>query len=232
MRQTLDLGATGEINLEGTTWWKRDGSDHFVVREVLISPEDFSIHTMDGRILSADVLDKYIQSDTPPAQKPAQPKIDLTGLDETGDTSFVVNDEQKQSKNLGTLKHSHPGVNFAPDNRHYGVPKDVINEPLNGPEMDPVAHAMIDRVLGQTNMDELIYVGVNTIDKVESGIVILANTLNVKRSELKTYLLNRIGKRIKDLVENALDEFFNAINIEPETTSPEPKPETGKDDVD
>ena len=57
----MDLGPDSP-QLEGTTWWRRDGKDHFTIRDVLMGPEGFSIRTTDGRMLNGDVMDTYIQS--------------------------------------------------------------------------------------------------------------------------------------------------------------------------
>ena len=224
---TMDLGMSGETGLENTTWWKPDGSDHFTVRDMLMSPEGFSVRTTDGRLLPADVMEQYIQSDTPiTGQERMQhtPKIDpkqLEGIDKTAIVTDEVKDDKKQ---FGSLKYSHPGAKFQQPAHPQMVRKndDPLNTPLGEPmvteELDAVSYGMIDRVLGNTNLDELVAVNINPIEKVDNGVVTLVNTLNIKRSELKTYMVDRIAEQFESMVNTALSVYFDSLLGEEEST--------------
>lgn len=225
-KDSLEMGIDGGTGLEGTKWWSRDGSDHFVVREVLISPEGFSIRTDDGRLLSGDVMETYIQSDTPVGDMNRRPeaRIDPRQL-EGMDAAAIVDDGKKPAKGgkFGSLKYSHPGAVFQEpkqNNRMVRKEPDPLNDPLNNPlieeqeqmeELDEVSFGMIDRVLGKVDMNELTSIVINPIDKVDSGIVVLVNTLNINRKELRTYMANRIGEKFQEMLNESLDQYFNGL---------------------
>lgn len=217
-KDTMELGMGGETGLENTTWWKPDGSDHFTVREILMSPEGFSVRTTDGRLLSADVMEKYIQSDTPITghEREQQTQINPRQL-EGIDTAAIVTDDN--SKSFGSLKYSHPGAKFEQPSRQGMVRKEM--DPLNDPlvqqgteapaELDAVSYGMIDRVLGKADFDELVAVTVNPIEKIDQGVVTLVNTLNITRPELKTYMVGRLAEKIESMVNAAFSVYFDNL---------------------
>lgn len=227
-RNNMDLGIDGGTGMEGTTWWKRDGSDHFKVREVLITDTGFEVRTEDGRMISADTLEQYIQSEVPitgnEGQQPHTPRINpsqLEGIDPTA----IVHDEQGQgSKNFGSLKFSHPGAKFQqpPTQRMMKKEPDPLNDPIGDPgeptvgmpageELDAVSYGMIDRVLGDVDMKDLAVIQINPIEKVNEGVIVLANTLNIKRNELRSYMANRIAEKFQDMLDASLTAYFNSI---------------------
>ena len=225
---TMDLGMGGETGLENTTWWKPDGSDHFTVREMLMSPEGFSVRTTDGRLLPADVMEQYIQSDIPITgheREQQVPRINPKQL-EGIDKSAIVADDIEKPKNFGSLKYSHPGAKFQQPTNQRMVKKeaDPLNDPLvpeNTPteqtELDAVSYGMIDRVLGKSNLEELMTVYVNPVEKIDAGVVTLVNTLNIKRSEIKTYMVNRLVEKIGSMVNMAFAVYFDSLLGEEET---------------
>ena len=213
-----DMMLEGEQQLEGTKWWSRDGNDHFIIREVLMSPEGFSVRTTDGRLLSADILEKYIQSDKPitdmmHTNKNQQP-IDISGLDEVDSTSIHT-----ETQSFGSLKFSHPGASFKQSSRQQMVRKepDPINDPLptNKPteteELDAVSYGMIDRVLGKANFEELVTVNINPIEKMYEGVITLVNTLNIERSELKSYMAGRLAEKFESMINMAVDVYLDNL---------------------
>lgn len=219
---TMDLGMGGETGLENTTWWKPDGTDHFTVRELLMSPEGFSVRTTDGRLLSADVMEQYIQSDTPitghehDQQAPQINPRQLEGIDKAA----IVTDEIEKPKSFGSLKYSHPGAKFQQPARQGMVRKeaDPLNDPLDAQremetpeELDAVSYGMIDRVLGKANFEDLVAVTVNPIEKIDEGVVTLVNTLNIKRSELKTYMIGRLVEKFESMVNAAFSVYFDNL---------------------
>ena len=227
---TMDLGVDGGTGMEGTTWWKRDGSDHFKVREVLMTDTGFSIRTEDGRLIPGDNLETYIQSDVPITGREGMqpvPTIDPSQLEGIDPTAIVHDEPETKPKDFGSLRYSHPGAKFKPDNRARMSRKepDPINDPLDanpdqyntggpqgvhGPQgMDGISCSIIDRVLGNVPMDTMISMIINPIDKVDNGVVILTDTLNIKRSELKEYMVHRIVEKFDDIVNQALDFYFN-----------------------
>lgn len=233
---TMDIGIDGGTGMEGTTWWKKDGSDHFKIREVLMTDTGFSVRTEDGRLINADNLEQYIQSDTPITGREQQyvPQIDpsqIEGLDSTA----IVHDDSNP-KPFGSLKYSHPEAKFKQDNRPRMIrhEPDPINDPLDAqPEqyeepgsqgMNGISCSIIDRVLGKFPMDKLATVNINPIDKVDECFVVLTNTLNIRRYEIKEYLTNRLVDKIMDMINEALDFHFNSLGI----PSDEPAPDSEK----
>lgn len=219
---TMDLGMGGETGLENTTWWKPDGTDHFTVRELLMSPEGFSVRTTDGRLLSADVMEHYIQSDTPITgheREQQAPQINPSQL-EGIDKSAIVNDEIDNPKNFGSLKYSHPGTKFQQPSRQGMVRKDVdpLNDPLDAQpgmveveELDAVSYGMIDRVLGKVDFNDIVAINVNDIEKVNNGVATLVNTLNIKRSELKAYMIGRLAEKFESMVDVAFTAYLDNL---------------------
>lgn len=218
-KDTMELGMGGETGLENTTWWKPDGSDHFTIREILMSPEGFSVRTTDGRLLSADVMEKYIQSDAPITghEREQQTQINPRQL-EGIDTAAIVTDDN--SKSFGSLKYSHPGAKFQQPSRQGMVKKeiDALNDPLDQQqgmeapaELDAVSYGMIDRVLGKANFDELVAVTINPIEKIDQGVVTLVDTLNITRDELKTYMVGRVAEKIESMVNTAFSVYFDDL---------------------
>jgi len=97
---------------------------------------------------------------------------------------------------------------------------DPLNDPLTTPiteepeqmeELDEVSFGMIDRVLGKTDMNKLTSIVINPIDKIDNGIVVLVNTLNISRKELRTYMANRIGEKFQEMLDNAIDQYFDTL---------------------
>lgn len=220
-RNNMDFGIDGGTGMEGTTWWKRDGSDHFKVREVLITDNGFDIRTEDGRIISADTLDLYIQSEVPITGNEGRqqtPKIDPTRL-EGIDSTAIVHDTP-EVKNFGSLKYSHPGAKFQQPITQKMTRKepDPLNDPIGmptdehpAPELDAVSFGMIDRVLGEVDMKDLASIQINPIEKVNGGVIVLANTLNIKRDELRAYMANRVAEKFQDMLDASLTAYFNSI---------------------
>ena len=221
---TMDLGMGGETGLENTTWWKPDGSDHFTVREMLMSPEGFSVRTTDGRLLPADVMEKYIQSEVPITghEREQTAHIDPKQL-EGIDKSAIVDDNPG---GFGSLKYSHPGAKFTQPSRQQMVRKNVdpLNDPLvpggqdNPEELDAVSYSIIDRVIGNVNFDDRlidIHISTSANTKFDNWVIALVNTLNIKRSEIKTYMINRIAEKFESMVDTALTKYLdNLLGLE------------------
>lgn len=241
---TMDLGVDGGTGMEGTTWWKKDGSDHFKVREVLMVDAGFSIRTDDGRLIPGDEIENYIQSDIPITGKegmqPHTPKIDISQLDGLDSTAIVHDESEVETKDFGSLRFSHPDAKFKPDTRMRMIRKepDPINDPLDakpvayGEEgrqgVDGISYGMIDRVLGNVPMDTLTGMNINHIDKVDNGVVILTDTLNIKRSEIKEYMRHRIIEKFEDIINQALDFYLNSLGISDDESNPDSEISTKK----
>lgn len=221
----MELGLDGGPQLEGTKWWSKDGRDHFTIREILMGPEGFTVRTTDGRMLDAGVMETYIQSEVPimDMMQHDSKKIDISGLDEVDGDSIVV-DDHTESKSFGSLKYTHPDIKFQQSTRQRMVKKDndPINEPLadnpNGKmddntQLDAISFGMIDRVLGNTDFEELVSINMNPTKKIDDSIVILTNTLNIKHSEIKMYMIDHIIDKIESMIDKAITTYLDNLYV-------------------
>ena len=125
--QQLELDPMSGFDIVGTTWWRRDGKDHFTVRDTMIVDNDLIVLTSDGRQLNYETLNNYIQSNKPisvpkqqPKPKPIRQKSTVVeevespveGSDDDYDQYILPEDRDVLSKPLGSLKHDHPQVNY------------------------------------------------------------------------------------------------------------------------
>ena len=106
-----NMGLDSMPELNGTTWWSRDGKNHFTIRDVIMDPaQGIIIMTTDGRQFDDRVLDTYIQSDTPirPTDfnpyrnKPTKqrPKVEIGDISEPSQQSVSDDDLLKEDMNL------------------------------------------------------------------------------------------------------------------------------------
>ena len=213
-QQIMDFGGQ---ELEGTTWGKPDGSDHFTIRSILIGEEGLSIQTTDGRLISGDVMETYVQSDGPisiPKEAPVY-KIDTENLDELSTT---------KADNFGSLKYQHD-VQFAnpTGTRHHPIDpiNDPIGEPSNTGSGQPtqstrnVEYLMIDKVLGKYMNDELAAVTINPITTVDNGIHTLHDVLNIDHKDIHEYMVQRLTNHIQDMVSKSVDAYLSGLGITP-----------------
>ena len=101
---------------------------------------------------------------------------------------------------------------------------DPLNDPLvpgghdNPAELDVVSYSMIDRVIGNVNFDDRlinIHISTSANAKFDNWVIALVNTLNIKRSEIKTYMINRIAEKFESMVDTALTKYLdNLLGLE------------------
>ena len=216
----MDLGPDSP-QLEGTTWWRRDGKDHFTIRDVLMGPEGFSIRTTDGRMLNGDVMDTYIQSEVPiniPKQAPKQ-KIDVSHLDELG--SVKVGETQS----LGSLKYDHD-VNFQKPQAPKHTPKtgEAVQEQTGRTLGESVELAMVDKVFGKFD-DSSIDIKLPNDDKTITSIKTITDVLNVDKKFIVQYFEQKLSKYVAEKSAQIVEAWMNQII--PEET-PAEKPENEK----
>ena len=201
---------SGMPDLTGTTWWKRDGSDHFTIRDVLMTDSGIIIRADDGRQFNENVMNIYIQSDKPiniPKKAPVQ-KIDTSNLDEV---SPVESQDDTLNKPLGSLRHNHPQANFYNDNVEM-IQKP--QKPVNTTNTNDLESAMVHRVLSgyfekqEANIVDII---MTPDEGLESSIETLKNILNVPNDTIREYLKMYIQEHIKNILSKKVDEYIDAI---------------------
>ena len=213
----MDLGPDSS-QLEGTTWWRRDGKDHFTIRDVLMGPEGFSIRTTDGRMLNGDVMDTYIQSEVPiniPKQAPKQ-NIDVSHLDELGSVKV------SETQSLGSLKYDHD-VNFQkPQAPKHTLKTEETPQEKTGPTLgESVELAMVDKVFGKFD-DSSIDIKLPNDDKTITSIRTITDVLNVDKKFIVQYFEQKLSKYVAEKSAQIVEAWMNQII--PEET-PAEKPE-------
>lgn len=103
-------------DLDNTTWWHKNGKDHFTVRDTLIDPADgIILTTTDGRRIGLEQLDNYIKSDEPVRPEQFNPNkytdtIDSSILSEiadfTGNSSIYSDKVVTQQPSRPTIQNS------------------------------------------------------------------------------------------------------------------------------
>jgi len=192
--------------LEGTTWWKRDGSDHFTIRDILMSPEGFSIRTTDGRLINGDVMETYVQSEVPieiPKKAPVE-KINVAALDPDSPIS------QERDGNFGSLKYRHDvAFETLPEPRHHPINPVNVEGPVDCGE-DGITVSIIDRVLGktiETKINDLVNITLNT-EALKSGVNTLIEILNIPAESIANYLMLRLETKLNPILKEAIDSFM------------------------
>ena len=197
----IDFGPDSP-ELEGTTWWKPDGTDHFTVRDLLMSPEGFSVRTTDGRLINGDVFETYIQSDTPiniSRQAPVQ-KIDLSNIDELGGVTVEQPEQPNVSKNLGSLNYEHD-VRFKDP-----APKRM--SPISQPENMELA--MIGKVFSKFDDSSIKIIMPEDIMTI-SSISTITDILNIDKSVIKEYFTQRLQKFINEKSSEIISTWIDNL---------------------
>jgi len=193
------------FDIENTTWWKMDGSDHFKVRSVFFDDAGMKIQAYDGRMISGDVLNEYIQSEEPikKPKTPSTPKINkaslLQGLDkdELGDI-FVST--PSVGSNLDTNKK--PDIT---------IPKPAPQESAN----DIIIKRMMDNLgIPVVRLDVKIDVEDGYAEKLKS----LADIMNIDMGDIEAYMRKNIDdddirREIDRTFSETFDRYFQDPNI-------------------
>lgn len=93
------------LSLNGTTWYNSKG-DHFTVQDIIMDGSTFSVTTTDGRIISADKMNEYLQSNKPidfeEYNSPDISNIETSNesLNSLLDNSYIENPSKELSENL------------------------------------------------------------------------------------------------------------------------------------
>ena len=181
------------FDIENTTWWKQDGSDHFKVRSVFFDGAGMSIQTYDGRMINGDVLKDYIQSEEPikKPKTPPAPKINKAALL-----------QGMSPEELGDVFLNTPGVGSNLDANPKPKPQPsqpVFQESAN----DIIIKRMMDNLgIPVIRMDIKIEVEDGYADKLKN----LAEVMNINMDDIKAYM----RKNIKDEdIQKEIDRTFS-----------------------
>jgi len=203
------------FDIENTTWWKQDGSDHFKVRSVFFDGTGMSIQTYDGRMISGDVLRDYIQSEEPISKPktPTAPKINRAALmqglssDELGD---VFINTPSVGSNLDSKQNQKP--------IETGKPASSESKPIS-PESanDIIIKRMMDN-LGYPKIDFNIKIDITQdyMDKLKTS----AQVMGVDIKDIKNYMCNNLNG--EDIRESLVEQFSKAFDDNFQDTPPEP----------
>lgn len=196
------------FDIENTTWWKQDGSDHFKVRSVFFDGAGMSIQTYDGRMISGDVLRDYIQSEEPISKPktPTAPKINRATL-----MQGLSPDE------LGDVFINTPSVGSNLDSKQKQKPIELNKQVSPESTNDIIIKRMMDN-LGYPKIDFNIKIDITPdyIDKLKTS----AQVMGVNIKDIKNYMCNNLSG--EDIRESLVEQFSKVFDDNFQDTSPEP----------
>lgn len=189
-----------DFNIEGTTWWKQDGSDHFTIRSVFFDGSGMSIQTDDGRMVRGDVLQDYIQSDSPigPKPEPTIPHINkallMQGMSEEEIGDVFINDTPGLGSNL-----ANPIQNTEPK------PTPVSKESEN----DIIIKRLLDKLgYPKYNFNCNLEITEEYVNKLKQSIELMGLSV----TEVRDYIYKHIEKDRENIYNMVLKEFETEYN--------------------
>lgn len=191
----MPLNQGMNFDIENTTWWKQDGSDHFKVRSVFFDGTGMSIQTYDGRMVNGDILRDYIQSEVPinPPKDPPVQKINrallMQGLseEELGDV-FATPPENKPDQNPATKLYT-----------------------LSSQPAESTNDVIIKRMTENLGYPEVSFeVKINILPEYAEKLKTSAQVMGVDLEDIKNYFCKNI--REEDIQRKLRDSFSDAFN--------------------
>lgn len=249
MNNGLMFGTEGP-NMEGT-WYNPQTGDSFTVRNSFFQDNQYLVQTTDGRILSYEQLERYVQSDRPiemPKPQPKHEELPAEVADLIADTDVVKDDYmlpedlallQGPSKPLGNLGATTTSANTIESTGYMQVANSMIE--LND-------FNITEKALGKKPLPE-IQVGIDWKNFPEKEINMLidvmeipaenivkwyANQIDVDyvaeclRIAMRDYIFDKVTPYVREIVEQGMSSY----TIEPHdlpkggetVTFPEPGP--------
>jgi len=188
------IGSGINFDIEGTTWWKPDGSDHFKVQSVFFDGSGMTIQTNDGRMISGERLTDYIQSETPIKPKQETPKINkallMQGLDNPDELGDVfITDTPKVGENLA-----------APERK-----QEVKQESTN----DIIIRRMLDN-LGNPEYD--FKFDMNCSPEYVSKLKQSAEIMGIRIEDVRNYIYRNMDKdQLIQKIQDGFNKSFNSL---------------------
>lgn len=201
MENIMNMGEMQDLT--GTKWWSRDGKEHFVVRDIIMDPaQGIIIQTMDGRMLSPDYLDRFIQSETPinvPKAPPKVPKINLHNLDPDTPITEVSDNYDMTIQGLEVADSGIYPEEYVEDRQ--------INVSAPKQETKSTNYDIIDKAFSKIEKPSVTF-NIQFKEFPNRELELLQDIMNIPGSEIAKYCCDRW---FKDGLTTALSESFLEI---------------------
>lgn len=207
-----------DFNIENTTWWKTDGTDHFKVRSVIFDESGMQIQTYDGRMVRGDDLREYIQTEIPiePQSKNiGTPKINksllLQGIDKADLDDVFPEDPIINTPGIGSSLNSDRTTNNPGNDNDIIIERMIKN--LGYPEIE---------------YDIQIHMDSEYIQKLKTSVSVMG--LDIK--DVKEYIMNNItDTEIRQVMNDKFSKVFDeSFGISKESDKKAPPTEWIEDD--
>lgn len=251
MNNGLMFGMEGP-NMEGT-WYNPQTGDSFTVRNSFFQDNQYLVQTTDGRVLTYEQLERYVQSDRPiemPKQQRKEEELpaevaDLLA-DDSADTDYLLPEDaallQGTPKSLGNLNDTLTQTTTTAPVMATGYSQVV------GPMIELNDFTIIEKALGKKQLPD-IQVGIDWKNFPEKEINMLidvmeipaenivkwyANQVNVDyvaeclRVAMRDYIFDKVVPYVHEIVEREMSTYTiepHDLPKEEETvTFPDPEP--------
>lgn len=208
------------FDIENTTWWKQDGSDHFKVRSVFFDGTGMSIQTYDGRMINGNILRDYIQSETPISisKTPPVAKVNKSSLmqglseEELGDVFTPISENKPNQKSVAEL--------YTPSSQQAEPTNDVI----------------IRRMTENLGYPEICFeVKINICPEYAEKLKTSAQVMGVDLEDIKNYFCKNIReediqRKLYDSFSHAFDKYFGLPNTDSSGEAEQPDRNWFEDD--
>lgn len=250
MNNGLMFGMEGP-NMEGT-WYNPQTGDSFTVRNSFFQDNQYLVQTTDGRILTYEQLERYVQSDRPIEMPKPQPKkeelpAEVANLlaDDSADTDYLLPEDaallQGTPRSLGNLNDTLTQTTTAP------VMTTGYSQVV-GPMIELNDFTIIEKALGKKQLPD-IQVGIDWKNFPEKEINMLIDVMEIPaenivkwyanqvdvdyvaeclRVAMRDYIFDKVMPYVREIVEKEMSSY----TIEPHdlpkegeiVTFPEPGP--------
>lgn len=197
------------------TWYNPNTGDSFTVLDNFFENNQFMVTTTDGRMLTYDQIQYYIQSDKPIDKPKPSPLSDvpasITSMLEDNSGQILSDDMSLINSNLNTIGTPEVG-------------KLYVDPEWSNPSVSfSNNHPIIEKALSKTVLPE-INIQLKWAKYPEREIEMLTDIMDVQMSEIVDWYINKFGvNEIKKLMENSIKSYFNIKDDNPEevtTTNP------------
>lgn len=250
MNNGLMFGMEGP-NMEGT-WYNPQTGDSFTVRNSFFQDNQYLVQTTDGRVLTYEQLERYVQSDRPIEMPKPQPKkeelpaevADLIA-DDSVDIDYLLPEDaallQGTPKSLGNLNDTLVQTTTAP------IMTTGYSQVV-GPTIELNDFTIIEKALGKKQLPD-IQVGIDWENFPEKEINMLIDVMEIPaenivkwyanqvdvdyvaeclRVAMRDYIFDKVMPYVREIVEQKMSSYTiepHDLPKEGETlTFPEPGP--------
>lgn len=222
--QGINFGMDG-LSLDGTTWYNPDTGDSFKVRSNFFEDNNMILQTTDGRRISLDKMDGYVQwqgSGQPPKgplESPKQVKQDIP-TEILAELASSDNPEDILPEDLALISGASP---VSPRKQPESVARSTQNP----------NHDIIDRALKKTKTPDWSVV-MKWPKFPENEITLLHTVMDIPMDEIADYYMGCIQDEFNEFMNNIRSQITDYIQSklrkdEPPTTTKDKTPQKTTD---